>query len=151
MEDQKQMIVRAAIAAVLLFAMPGAAMADEACGPGASSKLLTVQAWTIKPNPDGLVPGLKTNHMTETLSYSGAKAIRLVRGVIDFKDVLGDNFGAMAIDGDTHIKPGGIHQQAADWGPESFARLLDIDHADVVATACVSGVVYADGTIEHFP
>lgn len=136
------MRVVSSVLALLALAPP--AFADTICGEGATSALLTVSDWTIKPIT------ADTNQMTETLIYSGSKSIRMIDGSIRYSDVLGGSVASKAIDRDASIKPGEPYLQKGNWGRYTFERLLKMNRSDVIVVACVRAVVYADGSKETF-
>lgn len=119
-------------------------VADEICGRSASSAVLTVADWSIKPIDD------RSNEMVETLVYSGEKPIRMIDGSIRYADVLGGQIGSKAIDRDARIAPGSTYTLIGTWGQFTFERLLEMERTDVTVVACVSAVVYEDGTKEAF-
>ncbi|MCW5735202.1 MAG: hypothetical protein KIS73_13800 [Enhydrobacter sp.] len=129
--------------ALLAFA-PHQTFADAACGRGATSDLLKLADWTIKPIT------ADRNEMTETLVYSGSKNIRMIDGIIRYSDVLGGNIASKAIDRDASIEPGKPYMQKGTWGPYTFERILKMNRSDVAVVVCVRAVVYADGTKETF-
>lgn len=110
----------------------------------ASPEAITVTDWTIDP------VDATTNTLTVTFRSNLDRSIRMIDGMIYFTDALGQDIGPMTMDRDLTIDPGETYTQDGLWGPYTFERLLVLRHDEVQATACVSAVLYDDGTKETF-
>jgi hypothetical protein len=124
---------------LILFAASGA-LAQEACSDGLAN-LLSVEGYDVAPKDLSYSTGID---LKVSLRNTGDKAVRMIDGGIIFQDVLDRDILRIAIEPDLRIEAGAIEVQQ---GLYTNDRLLDVDEADVIVTACVEGVVFSDGEV----
>lgn len=127
------------IAALLSGASPAIAQCRD--------DLVTVTKWDA-----ALIEPAPSLRMTIVMSVqiSGDRPVRMIDGLITFRDVLGNRIASMQMEPDKMLTPGEDHLYSSQWGANTFERLLDLEPADVTVETCVNGLVYADGEVAKF-
>jgi hypothetical protein len=75
------------------------------------------------------------------------RGVRMIKGTLHLVDVLGRNVAMIEFAPDTRIGPGKVTTQS---GITGNLRYFDVDPQDIIAIACVSGVVHDDGKAVTF-
>ena len=86
--------------------------------------------------------------VTSTYENRTGRDIRMVRGSIMFTDPFGSFIGSVHLGPDVSL-PAGSRVTETNLAMAT-PRFATIQREDVTATACVLGLVYADGTKEEF-
>lgn len=106
--------------------------------------LVRLIEWKITPESSDV------NILETMFRYDGDRAIRMIDASVRVGDVLGGSIGAFVLTRDVNLQPGQKISEKGRWGRYTFERLLDMEAMDVKIDVCVSGVVYADGSVEQF-
>ena len=106
--------------------------------------LIRVIEWKITPENSDV------NVLETSFRYEGDRAIRMIDASVRVGDVLGGSIGVFVLTRDVDLEPGHEISEKGRWGQFTFERLLDMEANDVKFDVCVSGVVYADGSVEQF-
>lgn len=114
--------------------------------PKCSGKLdlLSVTNWSIEAVDS------TTNKLTVSITNESDKPVRMVDGSVGFIDALDKEIGRYEIDRDAEIPAGGQFEESGNWGRFTFERLLTLRSDEVTAFACVSALLYDDGTKDTF-
>ncbi|OCP04998.1 MULTISPECIES: hypothetical protein [unclassified Ensifer] len=132
--------IAACVAVGVLLSASGSTAAMTC--PEGSRDVLKVVRWSIS------APASESFAATVTVDSINGKIISLTRGRVYFSDELGAAIGSTEIDPDEVIIP---KVGATTWfDARTFPRLRSVKPKHVGAVACVTGVVYSDGTKEMF-
>jgi hypothetical protein len=134
--------MRRIVAALAVFLVSGAAVAEEPACRSGSAEVLELVSWSAMARD---VAGARV-----TLTYKNVSAdgIRMIDGATWFRDVLGTSIGGITTAPDLHLAPGETFTEEKNM--LDFERLLAAAHADIVAITCVKAYVRTDGTIQRF-
>ena len=116
------------------------------CLNGQSAGILTVETWELR---DSQGEG-DEKAISITLQPQGDLGIRLIDGTIRFEDVLGERIGEFILEraeGIPAARPY-IHDDVV--AGTVLERLEQLHPDDIATIACVSALVYEDGTLEEF-
>ncbi|WP_210334580.1 hypothetical protein [Ensifer sp. ENS10] len=108
-----------------------------------NANLLSVEDWSARRLDDQNI------EVRITVKSLAQKPIRMLSADFGFKDALGGHVAADTFDRDITIPASASVTATKNW-PMTFERLLKLRHDEVVASTCVHGVVYEDGTKEEF-
>lgn len=138
--------MRKILAVGMLLATAGVAYAD--CRPSGSADVLTVSDWSVDVSPDRM--GTMTAKVSVELTSVEPKAIRMAEGVIVFSDALGGYIANIDIDRDIKIPPSGAASWLAEYGGTDLDRIPTLERDQLSVVACVSSILFDDGTVEKF-
>ncbi|MCJ8519022.1 hypothetical protein ABID21_001930 [Pseudorhizobium tarimense] len=105
--------------------------------------VLSIEEWSIRSNQDEAL------ELTLTLKSNLKKDIRMIDADFKFRDALGGHIAADTVNRDLAIPSGTAVTMTKRW-PNTFERLLKLNHDEVSTTTCVRSVLYEDGTKEEF-
>ena len=116
------------------------------CLNGQSAGILTVETWELR---DSQGEG-DEKAISITLQPQGNLGIRLIDGTIRFEDVLGERIGEFILERAEGIPAAQpyIHDDVV--AGTVLERLEQLHPDDIATIACVSALVYEDGTLEEF-
>lgn len=116
------------------------------CLNGQSADILTVEQWElVESQSEGDEKAIRV-----TLQPQGELGIRLIDGTIRFEDVLGERIGEFILERAEGVPPTQpyIHEDVV--AGTVLERLEQLHPDDIVTIACVSALVYEDGTLHEF-
>lgn len=116
------------------------------CLNGQSAEILAVENWTLGEAESET--GEKT--ISITLTPLSDKGIRLIDGTIRFQDVLGERIGEFIIERAREITPDQRYVHEDVVAGTILERLEQLHPDDIATIACVSALVYDDGTLVEF-
>ncbi|WP_421950330.1 hypothetical protein [Pelagibacterium sp.] len=128
---------------VALFSATNASAIE--CLNGQSGDILSLQSWELLDSDDDAE---KTINIA--LRHDGPVGIRLIDATVRFQDVLGERIGEFPIERAAGIGAGQDHILNDVVAGTILERLESLHPDDVVGIACVSALVYEDGTLEDF-
>src|SRR5699024_8536169 len=128
------------LALPLLLLTTSSAWAIE-CLNGQSADILSVEGWQLGER-DGQDKPIRI-----TLTPLGDKGIRLIDGTIRFEDVLGERIGEFILERAREIPPDMPYVHTDVVAGTILERLDQIHPDDIVTIACVSALVYDDGSL----
>lgn len=114
------------------------------CLNGQSADILSVEDWQL-----GELEG-QEKPIRITLTPLGDKGIRLIDGTIRFEDVLGERIGEFILERAREIPPDAPYVHTDIVAGTILERLERIHPDDIATIACVSALVYDDGTLVEF-
>lgn len=114
------------------------------CSTSQSSEIIVFQGWETRLNDDG------QTLLVLTVQSHAELGIRLIDGSVQLADVLGERIGSYRLERDAQIGPGQAFTLEQTINGRTPERLLTMHADDVVGIACVSGLVFEDGTVTHF-
>lgn len=114
------------------------------CLNGQSADILGVEDWQL-----GELEG-QEKPITITLTPLGDKGIRLIDGTIRFEDVLGERIGEFILERAREIPPDALYVHTDIVAGTILERLDQIHPDDIATIACVSALVYDDGSLVEF-
>lgn len=127
-----------------LLAVPAASAIE--CLNGQSADILAIEGWQLaQTESEG---GEKA--ISITLMPVGEKGIRLIDGTIRFEDVLGERIGEFILERAREIAPGEPYVHDDVVAGTILERLEELHPDDIATIACVSALVYDDGTLVEF-
>lgn len=140
--DQMRGIVIVLVSAALC------ATAHAECGPNGSADVLAVSDWSVDVGPDQM--GMITAKTTVEIQNKTDRAIRMVDGSVLFTDALGGYITNIGIERDLTIAAGDTASWSAEYGGTGLERIPDLRRDEVTVEACVSAVLYDDGSKQQF-
>jgi len=126
-----------------LLAIMLGSVAGEASA-GCNKELLNVENWSAKSVAEFRV------QVSMDLRSTAPKPIRIIEGLVYFRDALDGDIGSLPVERDAHIPVGGSYTRVMKSAPAHFDRLLKLRKQDVQTHVCVFAVLYEDGTKEIF-
>ncbi|MBN15279.1 hypothetical protein V6617_09485 [Pelagibacterium nitratireducens] len=130
----------------LSFALFSASSAHAIeCLNGQSGDILSLESWELLDRDN---EAEKTINIA--LHHSGPVGIRLIDATVRFEDVLGERIGEFPLERADGIGAGQDHILNAVVAGTILERLENLHPDDVIGIACVSALVYEDGTLQDF-
>jgi hypothetical protein len=137
------MINRLILSAVVLSAFASPAFAAPHCADGSAS-ILAVDHWAATKAGDGAL------EVSLSIRNGSIKGIHAVIGAVSFFDKAGVELGSVGVDEDIRLKLAAVHEQIVVHPANGLSNLLDASTDEVAALACVTMVMYSDGTRAAF-
>ena len=134
---------------LVLFALPLWLFATQAasaieCLNGQSADILGVESWQLGEASNA------EKTIAITLTPLGEKGIRLIDGTVRFEDVLGERIGEFILERAREIPPDAPYVHTEVVAGTILERLEQLHPDDIAAIACVSALVFDDGTLVEF-
>ncbi|WP_332714212.1 hypothetical protein [Pelagibacterium mangrovi] len=138
--------MRQILLTLTLWLAPAHAVLAIECLNGQSSDILAIESWELR---DGAGPD-DERAIAITLELQGDLGIRLIDGTIRFEDVLGDRVAEFILERAEGIVPGQPYIHDEIIAGTVLERLEQLHPDDIASIACVSALVYEDGTLQEF-
>lgn len=99
--------------------------------------------------------GRKMYHISYSLLNSYEKPIKLIKGTLQFQDLLGEHIYGIQLDQDVRLSPGKESSFQGDYARNQFIpeqqRLAGMVKSDIVVKLLVTTVVFSDNTVVNLP